>query len=416
MRLSILAVSAVFNPDIDIVFAPWTPTGIKYVQQNSTVEVKCSAMSNRMLFVANSTLESNSTAKFRFEAPSMELPGDDGKTHRCSPMAAAKIERFGAENVGNYTCLVTIGGKVEGHRSVFINYFPSLNLSGTAEIVFTYLGADEVELVCSTPTVPHWALGGVTVYWQFPNGTNITKTHELVPKYAANGLTLTITNVSRTDAGAYKCIAYQVVPNASDDGSDHIDVASRMITLAVERAPEFFEYLTKVQRGADNMVNLTCDAVTGGAVDPVFTWSRNGTELRELDDKNAPPCTHRSCPIPFSEDHSLFDDIRCTATNAFGEASKAFRIIDGIKTATSMEAIHPPVGYSGRVHRETPLVYPSGPFTNGHFGSGSLNVYNGPVFPDVKSVNPIIVPPGYGFVQGYGSVYGYNFLVPMRVF
>ncbi|XP_055342235.1 titin-like [Paramacrobiotus metropolitanus] len=343
-------VSAVFNPDTDIVFHPWTPTGMKYVKQNSSVVIVCSAMSyNQMLRAANVTVESNSTAKLRWEAPLNLLVDDRCSTHYCSPMTSAKIQHFGTEHVGNYTCLVTIGGKVEGHRSVFINYFPSLNLSGTPEVVTKDLGAEAVELVCSTPTVPHGALGGVTAYWQFPNGTNITTTRELVPKYAVNGLTLTIRNVSWSDAGAYKCIAYQVMPNASNDGSDHIDVASRMITLAVERAPEFFESLTKVHRGANDMVNLTCDAVTGGALDPVFTWSRNGTILRELDDYFLPPCTHRSCLIPFNEDHSLFDDIRCTATNALGEASKAFRIIDGARTATSMDAVDPPAGQTGLV-------------------------------------------------------------------
>ncbi|KAJ7386428.1 hypothetical protein OS493_008553 [Desmophyllum pertusum] len=181
--------------------------------------------------------------------------------HNESQVQLSIINVTTLQDAGNYTCLVINDfGNSSDTTSLFIEVAPEISKDPKDA---TRVEGQDVVFSCSVegnpPPSVRWTMDGETL--------NTTANSRLPESVMNNNHSLTITDVHRSDAGQYRCVANNSVDNST----------SLAATLKVYFQPEFTSNPQNKTIKEGEIVILSCTVV--GVPAPDVIWTKDGQTL-----------------------------------------------------------------------------------------------------------------------------------------
>ncbi|CAH3158834.1 unnamed protein product, partial [Pocillopora meandrina] len=249
---------------------------------------------------------------YRVTDPSVQLPNG----------TALKVKNINRTDSGVYQCRASngIGTDVCASANVTVNFPPSLDYTSDDTTVNE---TDNVTLFCNATGYPH-----PRITWTFLRGSEST--------IVGREESLPLSNVSRTQAGTYQCMAsndwtsskaanVQVTVNYKPFATRLTSNATR--NTAISGLPVTFFYKPEIKDTVQSTIytwinretKLTC--AVDGVPRPNITFTRAGSILHSTPSENG-----ASQLIIKPEGATDFGDYTCTAKNHLGSVKKIIKI------------------------------------------------------------------------------------------
>ncbi|XP_015793679.1 protein amalgam [Tetranychus urticae] len=199
------------------------------------------------------------------------------------------IKNVNESDSGTYTCKVSTDKDISVEHILLVHSVPTIKVEPADKVVVLTKG-QTLRLKCKSS-----AEQKPDIKWEKDNNKLTTASN--------NQDTLEIPNVSRGDAGKYKCVAYSFYGSVSQAEFD----------VAVEEGPEIELPEPNVYTGIGQQVKLRCKV--HGTPKPSVTWenSKNGRLPGEFD-------TQEYFALVNIREESDFGKYRCSASNRFDKA------------------------------------------------------------------------------------------------
>ncbi|XP_022800131.1 hemicentin-1-like [Stylophora pistillata] len=179
-------------------------------------------------------------------------------THHHGSLSQLSIASASSNDSGTYTCNVTNElNSTTDSTSIVIQVTPSIETNPQASRIKE---GENLTLFCNGSG------SSLTTSWT-KNGSNINSSEDSRILLLADNEQLTITNVSRTDNGAYQCVVSNDVGNATSNAA----------ILTVQFGPEISQPPSNTTKVEGQTVVFSC--VVAGYPKPDVAWTKDGDKL-----------------------------------------------------------------------------------------------------------------------------------------